>query len=73
MHLPRRVFPETLPGAILFLTGAQLALGACDIGRSRSDRFATVATAGCALWNVGLAFVVGMAVLARTRRERPRL
>lgn len=73
VHLLLKIFPVALLGVILFLTGAQLALGACDISRDKGERFATVVTAGCALWNVGLAFVVGMAVLALARRGRLRL
>ena len=68
-----RVFPPALLGVILFLTGAQLALGACDFGDDKGERFATVVTAGCALWNVGLAFVVGLAVLAMAGRGWLRL
>jgi len=47
-------------GVILFLTGAQLALGSCDFGKSKEDRFVTLVTAGCAVWNIGLAFVIGV-------------
>ncbi|MCC6532851.1 MAG: putative sulfate/molybdate transporter [Burkholderiales bacterium] len=65
-----RIFPTAVLGVILFLTGAQLALGACDLGRDKGERFAALVTAGCALWNVGLAFVVGLAVLALARKGR---
>jgi MFS superfamily sulfate permease-like transporter len=47
-------------GVILFLTGAQLALGSCDFSKDKGERFVTLATAAFALWNVGLAFVVGI-------------
>ena len=73
VHVLLRVFPPALLGVILFLTGAQLALGACDISSDKGERFATVVTAGCALWNVGLAFVVGLAVLALARKGWLRL
>lgn len=73
VHLLLRMFPAALLGVILFLTGAQLALGACEISRDKGERFATVVTAGCALWNVGIAFVVGMLVLALAHRGRLRL
>jgi MFS superfamily sulfate permease-like transporter len=55
-----RVFPQSILGVILFSTGAQLALGSCDFGRDKEDRFIALVTAGFAMWNVGLAFVVGM-------------
>jgi MFS superfamily sulfate permease-like transporter len=54
------VFPKAVLGVILFLTGAQLALGSCDFSKNKVERFITVATAGFAMWNVGLAFVVGI-------------
>lgn len=73
VHLLLKLFPTALLGVILFLTGAQLALGACELSSDKGERFVTVVTAGCALWNVGLAFVVGMSVLALARRGRLRL
>jgi len=54
-----RVFPVAILGVILFLTGAQLALGSCEFGRDKLDRFVTLIAAALAAWNVGLAFVVG--------------
>ena len=56
-----RLFPPSILGVILFLTGAQLALGACDISKDKGERFVTVVTGALAVWNVGIAFVVGMA------------
>lgn len=52
--------PSEILGVILFLTGAQLALGSCDFSKNKGERFATIITAGLAMWNVGLAFVVGL-------------
>jgi hypothetical protein len=63
-----RIFPPAILGVILFLTGAQLALGACDISKDKGERFATVITAALAIWNVGIAFVVGSAVYLAARR-----
>jgi MFS superfamily sulfate permease-like transporter len=56
-----RIFPLPVLGVILFLTGAQLALGACDFGKDKGDRFVTLIVAAFAMWNVGLAFVAGLA------------
>jgi len=56
-----KLFPAPVLGVILFLTGAQLALGACDFGKAKGERFVTIITAAFAMWNVGLAFAVGMA------------
>jgi MFS superfamily sulfate permease-like transporter len=63
-----RIFPPAILGVILFFTGAQLALGACDISKDKGERFATVITAALAVWNVGIAFVVGSAVYLAARR-----
>lgn len=57
-----RMFPPPILGVVLFMTGAQLALGSCDFGKSKNGRFTTLVTAACAVWNVGLAFVLGMAL-----------
>jgi MFS superfamily sulfate permease-like transporter len=65
-----RIFPPAILGVILFLTGAQLALGACDLSKDKGERFATVVTAGLAIWNVGIAFVAGSAVYLLARRGR---
>ena len=43
-----------------FLTGAQLALGACDISKDKGERFVMMVTGALAVWNVGIAFVVGV-------------
>jgi hypothetical protein len=56
-----KIFPAPILGVILFLTGAQLALGSCDFGKSKEDRFVSLVTAACAMWNIGLAFVIGVA------------
>jgi MFS superfamily sulfate permease-like transporter len=63
----RMVPPEVL-GVILFLAGAQLALGSCDISKDKGERFSTMLTAGLAMWNVGIAFVLGMAVYHAFKR-----
>lgn len=52
-----RLFPAAILGVILFLAGAQLALGACDIPEDKGGRFVLVVTAALAVWNVGIAFV----------------
>lgn len=66
------LFPDAILGVILFLTGAQLALGCRAFGKSRADRFVTLATAAFALWNVGAAFIVGLSAAALVRRGRLR-
>ena len=53
---------------ILFLTGAQLALGSCDLSKDKGERFVTLVTAALAVWNVGIAFVVGVAAYELNKR-----
>ncbi len=60
-------------GVILFLTGSQLALGSCDFSKNKGERFITIATAAFSMWNVGLAFVVGMVLSYLLRRGHLRL
>lgn len=56
-----RMFPPAVLGVILFVTGAQLALGTGDASRlDRSARFVMLATAAFSVWNIGIAFVFGV-------------
>jgi len=68
-----RIFPRPVLGVILFLTGAQLALGSCDFGKTKNDRFVTLVTAACAIWNIGLAFIVGATAHQMLKRGLARL
>jgi MFS superfamily sulfate permease-like transporter len=68
-----RLFPPAVLGVILFLTGAQLALGSCDFGTDKAERFVTLVTAAFSMWNVGIAFIVGLAVAWLARRGWLRL
>ena len=63
-----RLFPPSILGVILFLTGAQLALGACDISKDKGERFVMMITAALAVWNVGIAFVVGVTAYFLNKR-----
>jgi MFS superfamily sulfate permease-like transporter len=65
-----RFFPASILGVILFLTGAQLALRAGDFSTDRGERFVTGALA---IWNVGIAFVIGMAAYVLNKRGLLRL
>jgi xanthine/uracil permease len=64
-----RLFPPAILGVILFLTGAQLALGGSDLSQDKGERFVTVMTAALAVWNVGIAFVVGVAAYWLLKRK----
>lgn len=53
---------------VLFLAGAQLALGSCDFNRDKGERFSTLVMAGLAMWNIGIAFVIGLGLYHAFKR-----
>lgn len=63
-----RLFPPAILGVILFLTGAQLALGACDVPKDKGERFVLMVTGALAIWNVGIAFLIGVATYWLNKR-----
>jgi hypothetical protein len=67
------LFPRAVLGVILFLTGAQLALGSCDFSKNKEERFITLVTAAFSMWNVGLAFVAGVMLAYLKERNLLRL
>jgi MFS superfamily sulfate permease-like transporter len=67
------VIPREVLGVILFLTGAQLALGSCDFSEDSGERFVTIVTAGLSMWNIGVAFVAGLSIFYLLKRGWIRL
>jgi len=67
------LIPREILGLILFLTGAQLALGSCDFSDEKGERFVTIVTAGLSIWNIGIAFVVGLSIYHLLKRGWVRL
>ena len=67
------VIPREVLGVVLFLTGAQLALGSCDFSKDKGERFVTIVIAGLSIWNIGLAFVIGLSVFHLLKRGWIRL
>ena len=63
-----KIFPPHVLGVILFMAGLQLALGSRDTGAEKTDRFVVLATAAFAIWNVGVAVLVGILVHQGARR-----
>lgn len=57
-----RMFPSPILGVILFLAGVQLAWGPGALFRQTqgTSRLVMLTTAAVALWNVGVAFLVGL-------------
>jgi len=67
-----KMFPLPILGVILFLAGMQLArAGVARFGQGR-EPIVLVTTAAFALWNVGVAFIVGMALDYALQRARGR-
>ena len=67
------LFPHPALGVMLFLAGVQLALGSCDFSKDKGERFVTLGTAALSVFNVGVAFLFGVAVLWIVRRGWLRL
>lgn len=63
-----QLFPMAVLGVVLFLAGAQLALGVCEGWERKADRLVLVTTAAVALWNVGVAFIFGLVLYALVNR-----
>ncbi|HEY3783886.1 MAG TPA: putative sulfate/molybdate transporter [Steroidobacteraceae bacterium] len=64
------IIPRAVLGVILFFSGGQLALGAGELTEDRTERFATLVTAAFTVWNVGIAFIAGMALAHLSTRAR---
>jgi MFS superfamily sulfate permease-like transporter len=63
------LFPPAILGVILFVAGSQLALGVCDGWQQKDDRFVLIVTAALSVWNVGAAFLFGLATQWLLRRR----
>ena len=63
-----KLFPPAVLGVILFLAGADLALGARDPGPEKADRFVVLTTAAFAVWHVGLAVIIGIVAFHASRK-----
>lgn len=63
-----KMFPRPVLGVILFLAGAELALGARQEGLDKGSRFVLYTVAAAALWNVGVAFLWGVLAQFLIRR-----
>jgi MFS superfamily sulfate permease-like transporter len=63
------LFPAPILGVILFVAGSQLALGVCDGWQQKDDRFVLIVVAALSIWNVGVAFLFGIATQWLLRRK----
>lgn len=67
-----RLFPAPVLGVILFFGGVELASSVNGEG-GRADRVVQVVTAGIALWNPGVGYLVGLLLHHADRRGLVRL
>jgi predicted benzoate:H+ symporter BenE len=64
-----KFFPPAILGVILFFTGLELASITRDIGNQRSDVYIMLATAGLAMWNMGVAYLAGLILFYGTKKR----
>lgn len=63
-----KFFPPSILGVILFFTGLELASITRDIGNDRTDVYVMLVTAGFAMWNMGVAYLAGLALYYGARK-----
>jgi MFS superfamily sulfate permease-like transporter len=63
-----QVFPRAVLGVILFFAGAELAISTRDIGGRKEDVYVMLVVAAFAMWNMGAAFVAGIALYQAIQR-----
>ncbi len=63
------IFPAQVLGVILLFAGIELARSSFTVGRERTGLFVMLLTAGLAMWNMGWAFLAGIAVYYAIRRR----
>lgn len=63
-----KLIPPAALGVLLFVAGAELAMGSRDPGAEKQDRFVVIATAAFAVLNVGAALVFGVLAHLAARR-----
>lgn len=55
-----KIFPNAILGVILFFAGSELAIVVKDIGSHKADFYVMLIVAAFAMWNMGVAFLVGV-------------
>ncbi|MFH0727200.1 MAG: putative sulfate/molybdate transporter [Pseudomonadota bacterium] len=55
-----KIFPNSILGVILFFAGSELAIVVKDIGNKKADFYVMLIVAAFAMWNMGVAFLVGV-------------
>jgi len=68
-----KVFPPVILGVILLFGGLELAAGGRGGASSKEDRYIIYLTAGLAMWNMGVAYLVGLLLAIACERKWVRL
>ena len=68
-----KLFPRSLLGVILLFGGLELAAAVRNGSDSKQERYILYLTAGLAMWNMGIAYVTGLALSYATERRWLRL
>mgnify|MGYP000884169739 FL=1 len=63
-----KIFPNAVLGVILFFAGSELALVVRDIGDKKQDFYVMLIVTAFAMWNMGVAFLVGVILDNALRR-----
>lgn len=63
-----KIFPNSILGVILFFAGSELAIVVKDIGDKKADFYVMLVVAAFAMWNMGVAFLVGVILDNSLRR-----
>ncbi len=63
-----KIFPNAILGVILFFAGSELAIVVKDIGDKKADFYVMLIVAAFAMWNMGVAFFVGVILDNSLRR-----
>ena len=64
-----QIFPRPILGVILFFAGIELALVIKDIRLRSRNLFVLLITAGCAIWNMGVAYLAGLIIYYYIQRR----
>ncbi len=68
-----KCFPPVLLGVILFFGGLELAAGVRNGSNGKEERYVVCLTAGLAMWNMGVAYLVGLLLAVACERRWVRL
>jgi hypothetical protein len=63
------MIPLAILGVILFIAGLALATMTLDIGTKKEDIYVLLVTTGIAVFNIGIAFVAGLALYYALQRK----